>query len=95
LIGIGVQKPLVTTRLQLTWQLIQAPGSPVGVTSSLPLRYSFDRGWRAGAGTAADTIVSVLGQLGSHAQPPSGMPEVGARKAASEFVSKQSGMVRW
>lgn len=41
LIGIGAQKSLVTTRLQLTWQLIQAPGSPVGDTSSLPLRYKF------------------------------------------------------
>lgn len=36
-------------------------------------------------------LMCVLGQLGSHPQPPSGMPEVGARTAASEFVSKQSG----
>lgn len=88
LIGIGVQKSLVTTRLQLTWQLIQAPGSPVGDTSGLPLRYSFGRGWRAGAGTAVDVC---LGSWAATHSRPSGMPEVGARTVASEFVSKQGG----
>lgn len=39
--------------------------------------------------------VCVLGQLGSHPLAPSGMPEVGARTVASEFVSKQSGIVRY
>lgn len=51
LIGIGAQKSLITTRLQLTWQLVQAPGSPVGGTSSLPPSLQF---WPRLAGWSRD-----------------------------------------
>lgn len=51
LIGIGAQKSLITTRLQLTWQLVQAPDSPVGGTSSLPPSLQF---WPRLAGWSRD-----------------------------------------